>query len=48
MEQTRGLFCMCDLGVAGCQSQHQCHFLEAIQEASIQEAMNGCKNVKIH
>ena len=23
MEQTRGLFCMCDSGVARCQSQHQ-------------------------
>ena len=22
MEQTRGLFCMCDLGVARCQPQH--------------------------
>ena len=26
MEQTRGLFCMCDPGVARCQSQHQYHF----------------------
>ena len=26
MEQTRGLFCMCDIGVASCQSQHQYHF----------------------
>ena len=26
MEQTRGLFCMCDSGVARCQSQHQYHF----------------------
>ena len=25
MEQTRGLFCMCDSGLAHCQSQHQCH-----------------------
>ena len=25
MEQTRGLFCMCDSGVARRQSQHQCH-----------------------
>ena len=25
MEQTRGLFCMCDSGVARCQSQHQYH-----------------------
>ena len=23
MEQTRGLFCTCDLGVARCQLQHQ-------------------------
>ena len=22
-EQTRGLFCICDSGVAGCQSRHQ-------------------------
>ena len=26
MEQTRGLFCMCDSGVAPCQSQQQYHF----------------------
>ena len=26
MEQTRGLFCIWDSGVARCQSQHQCHF----------------------
>ena len=26
MEQTRGLFCMCDSGMARCKSQHQCHF----------------------
>ena len=26
MEQTRGMFCMCDSGVAPCQSQHQFHF----------------------
>ena len=26
MEQTRGLFFMCDTGVARCQSQHQYHF----------------------
>ena len=26
VEQTRGLFCMCDSGVARCQSQHQYHF----------------------
>ena len=25
MGKTRGLFCMCDSGVAHCQSQHQCH-----------------------
>ena len=37
MEQTRGLFCMCDSGVARCQSQHQYH-----------EAMNGWKNLYIH
>ena len=27
MEHTRGLYCMCDSGVARCQTQHQYHFL---------------------
>ena len=26
MEQTRGLLCTCDSGVASCHSQHQYHF----------------------
>ena len=30
MEQTRGLFCMCDSGVAHCQLQHQCHIWRII------------------
>ena len=25
MEQTKGLICTCDSGVARCQSKHQCH-----------------------
>ena len=25
MEQTKGLFCTCNSGEAGCQSQHQCY-----------------------
>ena len=35
MEQTRGLFCTCDSGVAHCQSQHQYHFwrMKAMFEA---------------
>ena len=28
MEETRGLWCTCDSGVARCQSQHQCHFCQ--------------------
>ena len=62
MEQTRGLFCTCDSGVAHCQSQHQhYHFwgmslmfdgqvsLAAVNQfCVIHEAMNGCKNLKIH
>ena len=60
MEQTRGLFCTCDLGVARCQSQHQCHFwrMSSMFEAYctgkfnqifvIHETMNGCKNLKMH
>ena len=26
MDQTRGLLCTCESGVARCQSQHKCHF----------------------
>ena len=53
MEQTRGLFCTCDSGVALCQSHHQCHFwrmsLAAVNQIYvIHEAMNGCKNLKIN
>ena len=60
MEQSRGLFCTCDSGVAGCQSQHQNEFdvrsvlhrqvsLAAVNQIRvIHEAMNGCKNLKIH
>ena len=60
MEQTRGLFCTCNSGVARCQSQHQYHFLrmslmfeacctEAVNQVYvIHEAMNSCKNLKIH
>ena len=31
MEQTRGLFCTCTLGVARCQLQHQYHFWQVIR-----------------
>ena len=60
MEQTRGLFCTCDSGVARCNSQHKCHFwgmswmhgqvslAAVIQICVIHEAMNGFKNLKIH
>ena len=66
MEQTRGLFCTSDSGVARCQSQHQYHLrmanefdvrsvlhgqvsLAAVSQSYvIHEAMNGCKNLKIH
>ena len=59
MEQPRGLFFTCDSGVAGCQSQHQCHFwrMSLMFEAYctgavnyicvIHEAMKGCKNIKV-
>ena len=35
-EQTRSLICMCDSGVARCQSQHQCHIwqMNSIFEAN--------------
>ena len=63
MEQTRGLFCTCDSGVARCQLQHHCHIwrnafdvrsalpvsLAAVDQICvIFEAMNCCKNLKIH
>ena len=36
MEQTRSLFCMCNSGVARCQSPHQCHIwrMNSILEAN--------------
>ena len=59
MEQTRCLFCTCESVVARCQPQHQCHFwrINSMFEAYIatvnqffvfHDAMNGCKNLKIH
>ena len=60
MEQTKGLFSKCDSGVTRCQSQLQCHFwrinlmfeaycLAAVNQLHlIHEAMNDCKNLKIH
>ena len=60
MEQTRGLICTYDSGVVPCQSQLGNEFgvrsvlhgqvsLVAInQMCVINEAMNGCKNSKIH
>ena len=59
MEQTWGLFCTCDSGVAHCQSQHQYHFyirkvlheqvsLAAVNQICVvHEAMNGCKNLAL-
>ena len=35
MEQTRGLLCTCDSGVARCQSKHQCHFWLVLFDYSI-------------
>ena len=60
MEQTRGMFCMCDSGVAHCKSHlvnefdvgsvlHQHVSLAAVNHTCvIHEAMNGCKNLKVH
>ena len=61
MEQTRGLLCTCDSGVACCQSQYlgnefdvrsvlhgQVSLAAVNQSCVIHEAMNGCKNLKIH
>ena len=60
MEQTSGLCCTCDSGVAHCQSQHQYHFwrmssmfesycLAAVNQIYVvHKAMNNCKNLKIH
>ena len=39
MEQTRGLFCTCESGVARCQSQHQCHFF-------VRSALHGQASLK--
>ena len=60
LEQTRGLLCTCDSGVARCQSQYRCQFwrmnsmfasycLAAVnQNCVIHEAMNCCKTLKIN
>ena len=60
MKQARGLFCMCDSGVARCQSHlanefdvrsilHRQVSLAAVNQICvIHEAMNSCKNLKIH
>ena len=60
MEQTRDLFCTCDSGVARFQSLlanefdvrsvlHRQVILAAVNQIYvIHEAMNGCKNLKIH
>ena len=60
MEQTRSLFCMCDSGVARCQSQLANEFhvrselhgqvsLAAVNQIFvIHEAMNSFINLKIH
>ena len=39
MEQTRGLFCMCDSGVPRCQSEHQYHFLA--NEFDVRSVVHG-------
>ena len=58
MEQTRGLLCTCDSGVARCQSLlanefdvrsvlHGLVSLTAVNQICvIHEAMNGCENLK--
>ena len=51
MEQTRGLFCMCDSGwLARCSERTaQASELAAVNQICVvHEAMNGCKNLKIH
>ena len=60
MEQTRGLFCTCDSGVARYQSllanrvdlrsvlHGQVNLAAVNQICVIHEAMNGCENLKIH
>ena len=57
MEQTSGLVCTWDSGVARCQSQvsllanelHGQGSLASVNQICVfYEAMNGCKNLKIH
>ena len=46
MEQTQGLFCMCDSGVARCQSQHQYHFwqMSSIFKANCTGELGSCQS----
>ena len=53
MEQTRGLFCMCDSGLANefdvRSILHRQVSLAAVNQIRVlHEAMNGCKNLKIY
>ena len=42
MEQTRGLFCTCDSGVARCQSQRRCHFWACFKNVNIEILHIAC------
>ena len=57
MEQTRGLVCICNAGVARCLVNEfdvrsvlhgQVSLAAVNQNYFVHEAMNGCKNLKIH
>ena len=41
MEQTRGLFCTCDSGVARCQSQHKYNVSLLASEFDVRCVMHG-------
>ena len=54
IEQTRGLFCMCDSGMVCCHVDVRSILLGQVSLAAVHqiyvfhEAKNGCKNFKIH
>ena len=44
MEQTRGIFCTCESGVARCQSEHQCHFCRCSKRIARANELASCQS----
>ena len=47
MEQTRGLFCMCDSGVARCQSQHLANEFDVLRVLHGQVSLVAVNQIRV-